>query len=467
MTVPISVIVPVHNGSQVLKDCLTAVFASRCLEFECIVVDDGSTDDSLTVAGQFPVRVLSLGDRPHGPAYARNRGAAVARADILVFIDADVAIQPDTLSKVVRTLGDNPEVDAVFGSYDDRPAAGDFVSQYKNLLHHFVHQNAREEGGTFWSGCGAVRRAVFLALGGFDERRYPRPSIEDIDLGYRLRAAGNRILLNKDIQAKHLKRWSLRRMVESDLFDRAIPWTLLIFRDRSLPNDLNLQVTQRISAVLIYLALASLCLTALFERASVAILVPLTALVLLVGAYWRWPDARAPVMSRPAEIATAVLAVVAAGMAAAAGHWEVLPFIAPVIIAVGMRHSGLRVRWLRGRVGFVTALAGLVTAAALELAEHPSWLIVPLPISLFLVLVLNRRLYAFFIRQGGFLFALTVVPLHLLYLFYSVLAFVIGAGIYCWVNVAKPSTKPKQRKLQPIMARAEERATTDRRVGVG
>ena len=57
------------------------------------------------------------------------------------------------------------------------------VSQYRNLLHHFVHQHGHAEASTFWAGCGAIRRAAFDAVGGFDAARFPRPSIEDIELG--------------------------------------------------------------------------------------------------------------------------------------------------------------------------------------------------------------------------------------------------------------------------------------------
>src|SRR5437868_2916453 len=101
---PISVIVPVLNGSYVLKDCLRAVFASHDADYDCIVVDDGSTDDSRAIAAEFPVTIVTLAGAPHGPAYARNRGVREARGDIVLFVDADVAIQPDTLSKIAEAF---------------------------------------------------------------------------------------------------------------------------------------------------------------------------------------------------------------------------------------------------------------------------------------------------------------------------------------------------------------------------
>ena len=80
-------------------------------------------------------------------------------------------------------------IGAVFGAYDESPAAPGLVSQAKNLAHAFVHHGSPGNAVTFWAGLGAVRTQVFLAVNGFDER-FGRPSIEDIDLGYRLTAAG-------------------------------------------------------------------------------------------------------------------------------------------------------------------------------------------------------------------------------------------------------------------------------------
>ena len=83
------------------------------------------------------------------------------------------------------------------------------MSAFRNLLHHHVHQTGAGPADTFWTGLGAVRRAAFLDIGGFDEARYPHPSVEDIDLGRRLSDAGQPILLDPTIQGTHLKAWTL------------------------------------------------------------------------------------------------------------------------------------------------------------------------------------------------------------------------------------------------------------------
>ena len=252
----LSVIVPVHNNPGDLRLCLGALRAAITADCEIIVVDDGSTDDTASVAARMNVPVVALAENS-GPAAARNEGARRAGGAILFFVDADVVIAPTGIKRVQRFFADHPRYAAVFGSYDTRPGAGGMVSRYRNLLHRFVHQRGNRDASTFWSGCGAIRRSVFEAVGGFDAGRFPRPSIEDIELGYRLRAAGYRIRLDPGLQGTHLKRWTLGSIVRTDIARRALPWSRLILESGHAPNDLNLTSEQRVSAALVGLAAAS------------------------------------------------------------------------------------------------------------------------------------------------------------------------------------------------------------------
>jgi glycosyltransferase involved in cell wall biosynthesis len=258
-----SIIIPVYNGGMLFRRCLQAIQAAEFADWELIVVDDGSDDGSAALAEAFGASVLKAPGRV-GPAAARNLGAQVARGTYLYFIDADCELHPDTLANIARRFQQNPELDALFGSYDDAPGAANFLAQYKNLFHHYVHQQGSETASTFWTGCGAIRRTLFLALGGFDTQVYRRPSIEDIDLGYRLKQAGGKICLAKEVQVKHLKPWSLATLLKSDIFDRGIPWTRLILRDKVFTNDLNLQTHNRVSVVAVYSLLLAL-LVGLFQ----------------------------------------------------------------------------------------------------------------------------------------------------------------------------------------------------------
>jgi len=264
-----SVIVPVHENLHDLDRCLQALSEGTRRPDEIIIVDDASSSDLTPTANRYGARLVRLSGRPQGPAHARNVGALWASGDILVFIDADVAVHSDTLARMAQHLN-HPEIDAVFGSYDDQPAVPTVVSRYKNLLHHYVHQNASPEAKTFWTGCGAVRREVFQALGGFDTS-FGRPAIEDIEFGLRMYRAGYRIQLCKEIQATHLKAWTLGSLLRSDIRDRAIPWSRLLLSGSfpSLPDDLNLRKEARLSAILAWVLVASMVCELLWSPAWV------------------------------------------------------------------------------------------------------------------------------------------------------------------------------------------------------
>lgn len=283
----ISVIVPVFNGQATLAICLDALNQSTLAVSELIVTDDCSTDGSASVASTAGATVLTT-DRRSGPAAARNLGAMRASGDIVCFIDADCEVHADTLERIARGFDQNPEVDAIFGSYDERPAAPGFIAQYKNLAHRYVHQTSSENATTFWAGCGAVRRATFLAIGGFDATIYPRPSIEDIELGYRLSEAGHRILLDKDVQVTHHKAWTLSGMIHSDIFDRAIPWTKLLLIRGKKEKNLNLAWQHRASAALVALLVVTLVLTPFVPVAFAVVIATVSLLLWMNFDFYRY-----------------------------------------------------------------------------------------------------------------------------------------------------------------------------------
>jgi glycosyltransferase involved in cell wall biosynthesis len=275
----VSVIIPVHNGGSYFRTCLSKLAEAVPRPIEIIVVADGDSDGSWRLAQEFGAKLIRIPESG-GPARARNLGALAAKGDILFFVDADVAVCPEAVGYAISVFKNNPYLAAAIGSYDDAPGDPDFLSQYRNLLHHYVHQTGNEEASTFWGACGLMRREIFLLMGGFNES-YRRPSIEDIELGYRLKQAGYRIRLCKTLQVKHLKRWEAISLLKADFFYRALPWTELIWRDRKLNNDLNLQVSSRVSIVLTYAVLLAV-LGALWWPGTLVLAsllaIPLTAL---------------------------------------------------------------------------------------------------------------------------------------------------------------------------------------------
>lgn len=260
---PVSVIVPVYNGGLAFAACLESLLSASPAASEIIVVDDGSTDGSAELARQAGVTVLSTQQSRSGPATARNIGAKHATGEILFFVDADCSLAPDALGKVQRIFSEDPEVSALIGSYDDEPSARNLLSQYKNLLHHFVHHRSGPDGFTFWGACGVILRKDFEEVGGFDTS-YNTASIEDIEFGYRLRGAGKRIRVCPEVQVKHHKCWRPRNLFHADFFLRAIPWSRLILRTGKVENSLNISRVARIRVALSGALALSAVLTVVF-----------------------------------------------------------------------------------------------------------------------------------------------------------------------------------------------------------
>jgi hypothetical protein len=249
--VVITVIVPFHRNVSMLRRVLEP-FRNRAASTELLIAADGAIEEWQPLAEEFGASHIAW-PVACGPAVARNRAASVARGATLLFVDGDVIAEPGAVERVQRFFQDHPDAVAVFGAYDEAPEAPGFISQYRNLQHRYVHVNGGGNARTFWAGLGAVRAEAFRAVGGYDER-FRRPSVEDIDLGYRLTAAGGRIVIDPGLNGKHLKRWTWRSSVVSDIRDRGVPWTQLIQR-YGMSADLNLSLGLRVSVACAYLTL--------------------------------------------------------------------------------------------------------------------------------------------------------------------------------------------------------------------
>jgi GT2 family glycosyltransferase len=292
----VSIVVPAVRGDDNFRSCLTSLAELDPPCAELLVAVDGGDASAVSMARAGGARVIDLARRG-GPARARNAAARLATGDILFFVDADVTVRPDAVARVTAAFADHPAHAAIVGSYDAAPAATNFLSQYKNLAHRFVHQSARDEACAFWSACGAVRREAFLRVGGYDER-YSRPSVEDIEFGSRLLAAGERIRMVKSLTVTHLKRWTPGRLLRTEVFDRAVPWTRLILASGRMPDDLNLRWSGRAAVAAACAIAASLVAAPWSSWARVTALV-FAAIEVLIDArlarfLWR---ARGPVFA--------------------------------------------------------------------------------------------------------------------------------------------------------------------------
>ena len=275
----VTIVMPAYNAAQHLERVIPAALEAAA-GAPVLVVDPGSDDGTPEVAERLGARVIRMGKRA-GPAEARNFGCREVHTPVILFIDSDCVARPDVVSRVREHFAAEPELVTLTGSYCDAPPDPGFFSQYMNLRHHYTHQIAQREPATFWAGCGAVRRDAFEQVGGYDAKRFPMPQIEDIELGLRMRNLG-KTRLDPELNVTHLKRWTGRSVVATDVLQRAVPWSRLILESGAVPNDLNLRSSQRVAA-----ALAPFALVAPFAAVAFGLLGSWTGLLLsllLVGA---------------------------------------------------------------------------------------------------------------------------------------------------------------------------------------
>ncbi len=271
----ISVIIPAHNASSTLGTCLAALTQLPSPPYEILVVCDGCSDATAEIARAQGVRVIEYPQR-RGASYARNVGAAAAQGGIFLFIDADCVAHGEAVSLCREAALSGEHL--LFGSYTRETRAAGFLTKFKNLQHHFTHQRGADYQTTFWSGCGAVSREAFDAVGGFDVNIF---ACEDIEFGSQAIRLGYRVRLVRGMQVEHLKRYTLAGLVRSDLFQRAVPWTRLIYSGRTGLGALNTNAQGRVSvaatgAMLLALA-ASFVWTPAIAAAPAALLVVLAA----------------------------------------------------------------------------------------------------------------------------------------------------------------------------------------------
>jgi glycosyltransferase involved in cell wall biosynthesis len=258
----LSVVVPCHNASATLSETLSAIVASDLPRelWELIVVDDASTDDTALIAARYADAVVRLPAPNRGPAYARNRGAEIARGGCLVFIDPDVAVFPDVLRRFAVSFAERPDLAAIFGTYHGTGDGAGFLATYRALVQRYTHEQSAGLVGAFWARCGAVKREAFEDAGRFDEWRFSRSQIEDVELGRRLNALGHPILLDVDVRVNTLPYTTFAGALATDFRDRGVPWARArVGTPRGRPRDrIGLGVVERLNSALLWIALVTL-----------------------------------------------------------------------------------------------------------------------------------------------------------------------------------------------------------------
>jgi len=282
---PFSVIIPARNAAGTLACCLGAVFASSLKPPEVLVVDDGSVDETSAIAARYPCRVIpiALGSGPMAPRYA---GAARARGQILVFIDADVEVRPDTFSRLIADFSD-PAVHAVTGCLSPEGPVTRFAGHFKNEYMHWIFSRQPRRSSFLYGSLWAVRREDLIV---FEPVSEPFGSlVSDSEMGFRLQAAGKGVILDHNLVVGHHKNYSLAGLLKNDF---VIPFMFarIFFRYRNASSWTCRKAFSHASlaqGLSVFAAPAALVLFSLFVFSG-SCLYGVPAVLMLTGFYAFW-----------------------------------------------------------------------------------------------------------------------------------------------------------------------------------
>jgi glycosyltransferase involved in cell wall biosynthesis len=257
----ISVIIPNHNGSRTIGKCLEALFSSDYDNFEVLVVDDASGDNSVAIIQRFPCRLVTL-DSHAGASKARNTGARVGSGDLLFFIDADCVVERDTLSLVNRAAQGRQQV-VCGGTYTKTAYDDTFFSTFQSVFIHYS-ETKKSEPDYIASHAMVIDRRTFEQSGGFPENFMP--IIEDVEFSHRLKRTGIKLAMDPSILVRHIFNFTLLTSLRN-AFRKSRYWTAYSLKNRDLLNDSGTaSVELKTNVVSLFVGLAFILLAIAFRN---------------------------------------------------------------------------------------------------------------------------------------------------------------------------------------------------------
>ena len=197
-----SLIIPAYNAEKTIKSCIESALKQnlRQDEYEVIVVDDGSVDNTSVIVERYPVKLIR--QQNQGPAVARNRGVSEADGDILVFTDSDCELDYNFLNNITTTIVKDTQIIGVQGSYKTKQK--EFIAQFGQIeIETRYKKMAKEKYIDFIGTYAAAYRAnIFRKYGGFDTG-FPLASGEDTEFSYKLQSVGYKLVFVPDAFVYH------------------------------------------------------------------------------------------------------------------------------------------------------------------------------------------------------------------------------------------------------------------------
>ncbi len=356
----ISVIVPAKDASRTIGECLEALThqdgMQLGLDYEIIVVDDGSTDNTAEIAEGYPVRVIRQPNA--GPAAARNHAVRLARGSILAFTDADCGPAHDWLKNLTQPFTET-EVVGVKGAYSTHQTG--LVSRFVNLEYEYKDARMRNLPGIDFidTFSASYRKDIFLQNGGFDES-FRNPAVEDIEFSFRLARKGYRMVFQPNATVFHYHDRNISEYLHRKFSIGYWGAFMLRWTPERLFTDSHTAPTQRLEIVFSALLLATLPFVFVWPvYAALAFLSVFLLFLTVTSSFQRFIALRDP---RVLWIATAMLFARAIALGSGLLEGFVLP---PQTEASRLACQSMPIRAIKRVVDLIGGILGIILASPL------------------------------------------------------------------------------------------------------
>ncbi|GMT42332.1 MAG: hypothetical protein IEMM0002_0743 [bacterium] len=267
----ISFIIPNHNGGADIRKCLEAVFASDYGNFEAVVVDDCSDDNSVEIIRSFPCKLIVF-EKHGGASKARNTGAANADGKILFFIDSDCIPNKDALSIVSKAMAEKGTGFVVGGTYTREPDDKGFFSRFQSVFINYSETKNIDNADYIASHAMAIEAEAFKVSGGFPEDFMP--IIEDVEFSHRLRRAGLKLVTNPDILVQHVFNLSFAGSIRN-AYKKSKYWTIYSLKNKDLFADSGTASLElKVNTASSFFSINTLLAYAFFQETFILTLLP-------------------------------------------------------------------------------------------------------------------------------------------------------------------------------------------------
>lgn len=232
----LSIIVPAYNSEKTIDRCLKSIFNSTYKNFEIIVVNDGSTDSTLEKIKKYGCKVINLKEN-RGVANARNIGAKYSKANLLLFIDSDVLVHRDTISKMIKVYKSNPNIKIIGATESGKYLLNNFCEKFLTLKRFYDFKWKKNEKRRKFSSlpeCTFIEKKVFNKVGGYNTK-YKLAGMEEYDIAYRLLKKSYYNYIYRNILHDHYKGSVKKRA--STLFRRTSLYLPFFLKKKSLESE--------------------------------------------------------------------------------------------------------------------------------------------------------------------------------------------------------------------------------------